>query len=139
MKQSLTILLLLLTLFSCDKMDENGKLDGNWQLIRWTDNTTGELKADNTSKIFYTVKLELIQFKSKATGYYPYLAFFSHQGDFLIIRNVFLNQANTDSIVALENLAQFGDDGSGKFHIMTLSNKRMVLTNKQNRLTFRKY
>lgn len=135
----LSMIFLVVALVGCDKMDCNGKLDGNWQLTEWMDIASGDMIADNTSGIFYTVELELIQFKSNATGYYPYLAYFRHQGDSLFIGDVFLNQANTDSIVALEDLARFGDDGSGKFRIMDLSDDRMVLTNRQYRLAFRKY
>ena len=130
---------LVVALVSCDKMDCNGKLDGNWQLTEWRDIVSGDVVADNTSGIFYTVKLELIQFKSNAAGYYPYLAYFDHKGDSLIIGDVFHNQANTDSLVTLGDLAQFGDDGSGRFLIRDLSSDRLVLTNRQNRLTFRKY
>ena len=139
MKHSLTILLLLLTLFACDKMDENGKLDGNWQLTRWTDNATGETKADNISKIFYTVKLQLIQFSDKSANDWPFIATFHHKGDSLILTNIYAHRANTDSIASASDLQKYGVSNDGRFAINELTATRMILKNNANTLTFRKY
>ncbi|MBQ0143001.1 MAG: lipocalin-like domain-containing protein, partial [Prevotellaceae bacterium] len=51
--------IILATFFcvSCEKDDKNGELDGNWQLTEWKD-TQGIIKADKSSSIFYTVKLD---------------------------------------------------------------------------------
>ena len=132
------IFLMILVVIGCDKMDCNGKLDGNWQLTEWREIATGVVTADNTSGIYYTVKLELMQFRNPISGD-RYLAYFDRKGDSLIIGDVFLNKGSYDSIVPISVLGKYGDDGSGRFLIRDLSSDRLVLTNRQNRLTFRKY
>lgn len=132
-------ILILLCLLACDKMDDNGKLDGNWQLTRWTDNATGEVKADNSSKIFYTVKLQLIQFADQSSDDWPFIATFSHKGDSLILTNIYAHRANTDSIASATDLQRFGVSSDGRFAINELTGSRMTLRNSTNTLTFRKY
>ena len=62
---SLTLTLSLsFSLFSCDKLDENGAFDGNWQLTEWRDNATNHVLADRyTKRIYYAVKLNIIQMR----------------------------------------------------------------------------
>ena len=127
---------------SCDKMENAGNLAGNWQLTAWTDNATGEVKADKQDQIFYTVKRELLQIQKHQTGHqdaFACLCLYEHKGDSLILTKAFQNQANTDSLVTFSYLAKYGVDSDGKFRIDLLSDDDMVLRNSESTLKFRKF
>ena len=49
-KQAIVALISVL-LFSCDKVDCNGDLDGQWQMIEWT-SSNGELVGNNEMQIY---------------------------------------------------------------------------------------
>lgn len=129
----------MIVMASCGKMDKNGKLDGNWQMVEWRDNATGNLLKDNSAQLFYTVKLELIQLQDKNSGAMPYLAYFTHKGDSLLLGKVFKKLNNTDSLASYSDLRQYGVSSDGKFFVELLTDEHMVLKNSTNTLKFRKY
>lgn len=124
---------------SCDKLDENGKLDGNWQLLEWKVKATNEVVATNTSsKIFYTIKLDLIKMQNMESDKLPYYhSTFHYTKDSLFIDRVY--QRPLDNEVPCDSLVTFGGTPSGKYAIETLTNSKMVLSNELNTLSFRKY
>lgn len=124
---------------SCGKMDKNGDLGGNWQMVEWRDNATQEVKATNQALLFYTVHLNVIQFQDRRSGAYPHQATFSHIGDSLILGKVVYVRSNSDSLCTVNDLARYGADSSGKFLIESLSSENMILRNSKNTLKFRKY
>ena len=136
---SVYFLIVLFTLLSCDKLDKNGKLDGNWQLTEWMQNSTGRVVADKHDLLFYTIKLELIQFRDCKNGQSPYFAYFEYTDDNLILGQVFQNTANSDIPSTTEALAQYGVTNDGKFKITKLTSSEMILQNDENTLSFRKY
>ena len=136
------ILLALTLLVSCNKMETAGDLAGNWQLTSMTDNTTGEVKADKTSQMFYTVKRELLQMHRYSTDpeyTYACLCRYEHRGDSLILTEAYENHSNTDSLVAFTYLHKYGVTDDGRFRIVTLDGDNLVLRNAENTLSFRKY
>lgn len=140
MKQILlfTFLLLLpLLTGSCDKMDCNGQLDGNWQLTRWEDRNSGSIMADNYTGIYYCVKLNLIKISYLQGDKRTFLTRFSHRNDSLFIGEVYM--APFDEIVSCDSLAECGVEPDGKFRIEVLNSTRMILSNPRSILTFRKY
>lgn len=134
------LLMLFCSLFlSCDRMDKNGDLEGNWQMTAWVSKATGDTIADKTSRLFYTVKLELIQFQQKYNPDFPCLAYFEHNGDELILGRVYQNKANSDSLVSMSYLKNFGVSEDGRFHVDYLTDEHLTLSNVDNVLYFRKY
>lgn len=130
--------LTIISLVSCDKLDKNGKLDGNWQLTKWIDNNTGNIVATNQEQIFYCVKLELIQFNSYKIGQ-PYFAYFTYKDDYIQLGSIFKNTANSDIQTSINELTPFGVSNDGYFQILELTSKKMTLKNHDNTLFFRKY
>lgn len=131
-------LLFLLPLFfgACDKMDCNGALDGNWQLTRWESRADGKVLADNTTGIYYTVKLELIAFNHYENRVKLHSRF-RHEGDTLFITTVYARPF--DEPVSLDTLEQFGIGPDGKLHIEVLDGDRMILSTPSSLLIFRRY
>ena len=60
-KQAILALISVL-LFSCDKVDCNGYLDGQWQMIEWT-SPSGELVGNNEMQIYYSFQLQMVGFQ----------------------------------------------------------------------------
>ena len=133
---------LVLTIIGCGKMDTNGTLDGNWQMTEWIDNSTKEVVKDKNAQLFYTIKLELLQMQDKSresVETMPYLAYFDHRGDSLILGKVFKKMNNTDTLVTFSDVQKLGVAPDGKFFIELLTDEHMVLRNNINTLKFRKY
>lgn len=136
MKNLFIILFALVVISACEKVDCNGDLDGMWQLTSWQDLKTGQQVADKHSKIFWHVKLALMQFNKSTEATY-YLAHFRHTSDSLFVKDVY--QSPHDTPASLDALAPYGVEADGKFHVEQLSGSRMVLRTVNHRLTFRKF
>lgn len=138
-KFRLSIILLvaaaIVNLSSCDKVDDNGRFFGMWQMKEWKALPSGEIRATKDDRIFYSVQLHLMQFKK--IGGSQYLSRFRHKGDSLIIGTVF--GGASDDTVSIARLAPFGVPADGRFHIDELSDHTLVLSSDSARLTFRKY
>lgn len=135
----LTASLVVLSM-SCSKMEDNGDLGGHWQLTEWRDNTGSAVVLDNSSQLFYTIQLELIQFRFKAKERYGCLAYFEHKGDSLIITKAFQQKANTDSLLQdMTSLKKYGVSADGRFKIDNLNSGNMTLRNELGTLNFIKY
>ena len=132
-------LFLILVLFSgCDewKWDENGDLDGMWQLTEWQDKATGEVVATNEDGLYYSFQLKLMKFQQTSSDTY-HLSYFTHSGNQLIVGKTIAWPA--DEECPLTDLSQYGVPSNGLFHIDALSKKRMQLSTDDAKLTFRKY
>ena len=133
-------IIIVMTIFlSCDKMDENGALDGNWQLTEWRDAETDSIIATRyTYKLYYTVKLNLIKFQDMGHIASPFcLAYFRHKGDSLMIDRAFIRPDDTD--IPLDSLGKYGCPADGKFTILKLTHDNMTLKSELGTLHFRKY
>ena len=127
-------------LCSCDKLDENGNLDGNWQLTEWRDLKTDEvLETNETSKIYYTVKLNLLKMQdfSLRVSATTYNSQFCVRGDSLVLTQSYSRPL--DNIVAFDSLAAYGCPADGRFKISTLTSTSLVLQTDNSRLSFRKF
>lgn len=133
------MIMLALTIVSCDKMDENGKLDGYWQLTEWKDNASGEIIHTNyDSKIFYTIKLELIKMQDATDVRNPmFLSYFHYTTDSLYLDRSFLRPF--DDEVPFDSLECVGCSPSGKYAINLLTSRHLTLSNELFTLKFRKY
>ena len=130
--------MLLLTVFpACDrKTDENGDLDGMWQLTEWRDRTTNQVVKTKQDSIYYCVQLNLIKFQRGSRASH-YLSYFTHTPEELTIgKTVFWPD---DDVRPLGDLAPYGVAPDGRFHIDALTGSHMQLSTAENVLVFRKY
>ena len=111
---------------SCEKMDDNGDLGGNWQLISWERLSDGSLVATNADSIFYTFQGKLMKTQRMSQPDF-FLATFRTTADSLVM------------LIAPSALSAYGVSPSGRFHFDHLSSSRLVLSTETSRLTFRKY
>lgn len=142
MKKILYILLAILSfsVASCDKLPENGDLDGNWQLLTIEQHATGEVTSVKEQKIFWAVQLKLMSYRGAANSY---LSRFIHEADSLFLYNFYRHTRYEDYLLtdsSTTELAKLGIQGiSGRYAIETLNKKSMVLNSINSRLVFRKF
>ena len=123
---------------SCDKMDENGPLDGNWQLTEWRTADGNTIVATNhTLRLYYTVKLNLLKLQIFGAEQTFVLAYFQHTTDSLIVTQAFARPY--DDYLPLDSLSIYGCPPDGRFHITALSHNTLKLQSQDAILSFRKY
>ena len=140
MTLSLTLTLSLsFSLSSCDKLDENGAFDGNWQMTEWRDNATNHVLADRyTKRIYYAVKLNIIQMRDYSKPYDTWhLSYFHRSNDSLYIDKVYHRPFDREEPV--DSLALYGCAPEGRYAFIKLTHDDMILRNSLYTLTFRKY
>jgi len=141
MKSIYTLLLLItvICMTACNKMDENGALDGNWQLTEWRTATGDSIIATNhTRKIYYTVKYDILKFQDMLdASNYHCLAYFRHQADTLVVERAFSQPF--DDVIPLDSLANYGCPANGRYLIRRLTHEHLVLSSDLGVLTFRKF
>lgn len=149
------LLLLILGVYSCDKLPQNGDLDGMWHLQQTRNLNLAMQEDEDVSEglIYWCVQLDLLQIKSKkrvmyrdeATGRNTYNAFcrFEHKGTALYINKVYLSFDVTDSLLTNPDtriMEPYGIVGcADTFHIEHLGSKQMILVSDDKRLVFRKF
>lgn len=136
MKRYLTLLFIILLACSCRNTSINGHLDGMWQLMS-IDRTDGTYTDTKEKRIYYNVKLHLMQLRQQ--GGSTYLGRFTQTDDSLFIYNMVLDGNNAQA-ATLDDLAPFGlFDTYERFGIEKLTAQRMVLRSRNALLTFRKW
>ena len=149
------LLVLVLGIYSCDKLPQNGELDGMWHLQRMRHLSAALQEEEDVSQqqIYWCVQLDLLQIKSKkrlmyrdeTTGKSTYNAFcrFEHNGTTLNINKVFLSFDVADSLLTDQTtriMEPYGIVGcADSFHIEHLGSKRLILVSDDKRLEFRKF
>ena len=139
-KQAIVALISVL-LFSCDKVDCNGHLDGQWQMIEWT-SPNGELVGNNEMQIYYSFQLQMMGFQRlSATNNGRQRSSFDNQGSSIRIYDPIEYQGHGhDKILPMDVLSRYGVPSDGMMKIEHLSPQKMVLSStEKGRLTFRKY
>lgn len=139
-KQAIVALISVL-LFSCDKVDCNGDLDGQWQMIEWT-SPNGELVGNNEMQIYYSFQLQMMGFQRlSATNNGRQRSSFDNQGSSIRIYDPIEYQGHGhDKILSMDVLSRYGVPSNGMMKIEHLSPQKMVLSStEKGRLTFRKY
>lgn len=96
---------------SCEKMDDNGDLGGNWQLISWERLSDGSLVATNADSIFYTFQGKLMKTQRMSQPDF-FLATFRTTTDSLVMLNIYASPY--DSLVAPSALSAYGVSPSGR-------------------------
>ena len=119
---------------SCDKVENNGKFAGMWQLTEWKHLPDGRIEKGKESRIYYCVQLDLMEFRGAGSSY---LSRFRRTADSLLIGTVY--HGPKDDIVGYEELAKYGVPGNGKFALDKLTSTSLVLRSDTAQLTFRKF
>ena len=122
---------------SCDKLECNGALDGQWQLTEWK-SPTGELLADKQARIFYNFQLQMMTFQ---IGDKWQSSSFENTGTSLRVYDP-LNYigGGREEILPMTDLAKYGVPEDGIMKIEKLTSGTMILSsNQRGTLTFRKY
>lgn len=149
------LLLLLLGVYSCDKLPQNDALDGMWHLqkIHHLNSITQTEEDVSAQQIYWCVQLDLLQIKSnkhliyrdEVKGRDTYNAFcrFEHKGNSLNVNKVYLSFDVMDSLLTDPNtriMEPYGIVGcADSFHIEHLGSKQMILVSDDKRLMFRKF
>lgn len=139
-KQAILALISVL-LFSCDKVDCNGDLDGQWQMIEWT-SPNGELVGNNEMQIYYSFQLQMVGFQRLSpTNNGRQRSSFENQNSAIRIYDPIEYQGNGhDKILSMDVLSRYGVPSDGIMKIEHLSPQKMILSSaEKGRLTFRKY
>ena len=155
MKKLLSILIGFITatlIFSCDKMTDNGKLDGQWQLMsihlknQPSDSDYAQTISKKEEGIYWRFQLDLLMIHTvgNLNGYtHKTTARFNNNGKQLDITQTYINYFNKDSLLTDPNtriLSPIGIDGNAeKFNIDKLDKKRMILSTPVKQLVFRKF
>ena len=121
---------------SCEvKWDQNGDLDGMWQMTEWRDNT-GTILATKEQGYYFCFQLQLLKFQESGKGAH-YLSYFTATHDSLIIGRTY--EWPADSISPLSSLSKYGIPSDGRLHIDLLNSNHLILSSSEGILTFRKY
>jgi hypothetical protein len=138
---SLSIVLISVLFTCCDKVDCNGHLDGQWQMIEWT-SPSGELVGNNEMQIYYSFQLQMMGFQRlSATNNGRQRSSFELVDTFIRIYDPIEYKGNGhDNILPMDVLSRYGVPSNGIMELEYLSSQKMVLfSTEKGRLTFRKY
>lgn len=156
MKRTFLHLLLLLTAMltasSCEKMSDNGKLDGMWHLQQICSRTQNAVSAGYTEHqdvsdagIYWAFQLQLLQISSNAflngeTG--ETMARFNCTDTRLDITSTYIHYRDRDELITdaqTQCLAPLGIRGNAcSFRIERLTDHHMVLCSDRDSLVFQK-
>lgn len=146
------IMLLAVAVASCDKMPDNGALDGYWQLMAVE--RGGVAESVKECKVFWSVRSNLVEFTSPSdTIFY---AHFRRTGDTLTLTDICYGETNrTDGahnewvradearVLLPYGLAPTADLQTSRltetFRIELLGGKEMLLSSEGRLLRFRKF
>ena len=144
-KYLLPCLLAIFAFVACDKMPENGDLDGQWQMT-----SIKHLNHDATSalngKVYWNFQLKLLSIytpddKHDQGSNYTFCRF-QVKGDSLHITDSYVHSMNID--IKLDETATYLDvvglhNNRESYAIQTLTDSRMVLRSDYHELEFRKW
>ena len=149
------VCLLIVGVYSCDKLPKNDDLDGMWHLQRISHlDVTPQVDEDVApSQIYWSVQLDLLQISSPkspiyvdaTTGKQASNAYcrFNYTGTTLNINKVYLSFDVKDSLLLDPDtrvMEPYGIVGcADEFHIEHLGSKQMILVSDDKRLIFRKF
>lgn len=149
----LFLLIALLTLGACDKLPENGPLDGQWQLMEIAtrqspddaDFSLREAQKDN--RIYWCFQLKLLSIRTLTGSLNGHtdetVGRFRYTGDRLAVTELHIHYRARDSLVTDPSTTAFERLGitgcADTFQIERLDGQQMVLRSADRRLTFRKF
>lgn len=143
MKQILYFIVLLLFtsgIASCNKRDCNGDLDGMWQLVEWKD-PEGTVVATKEDMIFYSVQLQMMNFKKLTPAELNYNSSFRKTDDGIQVYDpIRYIGGGHDQIMDMSVLNPVGVPADGIMKIEGLTSQDLILSSQaKGVLKFRKY
>ena len=143
MKKILYFIVLLLftsVIASCNKRDCNGDLDGMWQLVEWKD-PEGVVVATKEDMIFYSVQLQMMNFKKLTPPEFNYNSSFRKLDDGIQVYDpIQYIGGGHDQIMDMSVLGPVGVPADGIIKIEGLTSQDLVLSSpSKGILKFRKY
>lgn len=144
MKKILYLMSLAIALAACDKLPENGDLDGQWQLTELHERHHAAPEDDGQydvreQRIYWNFQLRMLQIQTTVG---QYNAYFSHRDNRLVIPEIYRKEQNNDIPLtdpATTELAYTGIRGNtANFKVNKLGKRQMILTSETDSLVFRK-
>ena len=145
MKRFLYIIIgVTLLLTSCDKeTSDNGKLDGFWQITKMIPSKATSSSSDmRTSGITWAFQGHILELRDVNKVHQDIVMSFTREGNKLILSVPYKVDRDADDVLLedAELLMPYGITHINEtFEISELSNERMVLSNVDMYLIFRKY
>lgn len=134
------IAFLVLILGSCDKMECNDGLDGQWQMYEWK-SPDGEVIAGKEMKLYYSFQLQMMMFQrlSSSSGYLL-SSFENRKSSIRIYDPIKYAGGGHDDVLPMDTLSYYGVPMDGIMQVEKLTGSILVLSSKETgTLTFRKY
>lgn len=125
---------------SCDKMDCNDGLDGQWQMYEWI-SPKGEMIGGKELEIYYSFQLQMMMFqKLSVSSGYLLSSFQNNQTSIRVYDPIKYKGNGHDNVLPMDTLSQYGVPLDGVMHVESLTSKNLVLSSRETgRLSFRKY
>lgn len=145
-KYFLPFLLAVFTLFACDKMPENGDLDGQWQMTSIKHLRHEAPTPALIGKVYWSFQLKLLSIYTPKDlhnqGENYTFCRFQVKGDSLHITKSYVHSMNTD--IEMDETATYLDvvglhNNRESYAIKTLTDSRLVLHSDYHELEFRKW
>lgn len=142
-----SIFSLLCLCTACDKMPQNGALDGQWQLLQVTslsDQSAQDVKADMVYLRFSLDLMEIYTPRTTLNGKTnSTMAHFRYEGNTLAITDLYIHYRDKDTPLTMplpEALQRIGlREVPQTFTITALTSDRLILQDSKVSLTFRKF
>lgn len=125
---------------SCDKMDCNDGLDGQWQMYEWI-SPEGEMVGGKELEIYYSFQLQMMMFqKLSVSSGYLLSSFQNEQTKIRVYDPIKYKGNGHDDVLPMDTLSQYGVPLDGVMHVESLTSNKLVLSSSEaGRLSFRKY
>ena len=138
MKHALHLILLAMPLLAaCDRqLDENGHLDGMWQLTEFREAPADAVVSTRDDGLYISFQRHLVKFHEGGHEAY-YLAHFTRQGDSLFVEQPV--EWPSDELRPLTELQSYGIPANGRLLIRSLSSQHLVLSSPAGIASLRKY
>jgi hypothetical protein len=125
---------------SCNKIDDLGGLEEQWQMTEWVD-AEGQLYATQEIQIYYRFQLGLIAFhKVSHPDGFIHARFENRDGAIRIYSPFEYGGAGHSNILSMATLQKYGVPQNGMMKIEELTSSKLVLSSPDvGTLSFRKY
>lgn len=131
---------MLMCLSCTGKAPMNGNLDGNWQLMRIEDRTTGE--TENCHRLYWAIQLWVIELTDKGDNHFGnYIGRFVYDKDNnAIVISDFRLRSDENKLATEDQLIHYGIPSSdATFDVVKANGKELILQSETAILYFRSF